>query len=137
MKLKDIMSKDVQCVAPDASLGAVAIRMRELDVGSLPVCADGRLTGMITDRDIVIRGLANGHGEATMVANVMTPGVVWCFEDDKVDEAAKLMQDRQIRRLPVLNQDKKLVGIVSLGDLAVRTHNDKMSGETLEHVSAK
>lgn len=136
MKLKDIMSRDVQCVAPDATLSVVAATMKKLDVGALPVCAGDRLIGMITDRDIVIRGLGSGQNETAAVTNVMTPGLVWSYEDVSVDEAAKLMQERQIRRLPVMNHDKRLVGIVSLGDLAVRAHDDRMSGKTLEVVSA-
>lgn len=135
MKLKDIMSRDVQSVLPGATLREAATTMRELDVGALPVCDGTRISGMITDRDIVVRGLANGHGERATVAEVMTPGVVWSYEDDAVETAAKLMQERQIRRMPVLDREKRLVGIVSLGDLAVRTNDEHLTGKTLEQIS--
>jgi CBS domain-containing protein len=135
MKLREIMSRDVRCVRPDEALRSAAEVMRDLDVGALPVCDGDRLAGMITDRDIVVRGLANGYDATARVADAMTPGLVWCYEDENVDEAAKLMQERQIRRLPVLDRDKRLVGIVSLGDMAVRAHDDRLSGKTLEQVS--
>jgi CBS domain-containing protein len=136
MKLRDVMSADVRCVTPDTSLQAAAVMMKELDVGALPVCDGDRLTGMLTDRDLVIRGLAAGAQTAgRSVAEVMTQGVAWCFDDDSIDTAANLMQERQIRRLPVLSRDKRLVGIVSLGDLAVRANDDKLAGRTLEEIS--
>jgi CBS domain-containing protein len=110
--------------------------MKALDVGSLPVCEGDRLVGMITDRDITVRATAEslppGLGQ---VRDVMTPDIVYCFEDQDVREAAKLMQENQIRRLAVLSRDKRLVGIVSLGDLAVETGDEKLAGKTLEDVS--
>jgi CBS domain-containing protein len=111
--------------------------MRDLDVGSLPVCGDqDRLVGMITDRDIVIRAVADGSDpNTTLVRDAMSPEIVCCFEDDEVAEAVHRMEERQIRRLPVLNHDKRLVGIVSLGDVAVRCRDDRLSGEALHHVS--
>lgn len=137
MKLKDIMSGDVQCVSPVASIHEAASTMRQLAVGSLPVCDGERLTGIVTDRDIVVRGLADGNGEQMTVQDVMTPGLVWCYEDEPVDTAAELMQERQIRRLPVLDANKRLVGIVSLGDLAVRANDEHLSGQTLEQISIR
>lgn len=108
-----------------------------MDVGSLPVCGDeDKLVGMITDRDITIRATAGAcDAKATLVQDVMTPGIVYCFEDQDVEDATKLMEDNQIRRLAVLNREKRLVGIVSLGDLAVKVGNDHLSGEALERVS--
>jgi CBS domain-containing protein len=136
MKLREIMSRDVYCTTPDTSLRQAASEMRQLDVGALPICDDDRLVGMVTDRDLVIRGLADGRDpDNDRVREVMTPGVTWCYEDDTVEEAARVMQREQIRRLPVLDQSKRLVGIVSLGDLAVRSQNDPLSGHTLEQVS--
>jgi len=91
---------------------------------------------MITDRDIVIRAVAEGRDpSATRVRDVMTPEIVWCFEDQDVSEAAQLMRDKQIRRIAVVNHDKRLVGMVSLGDLAVDTHDENLAGATLEAVS--
>jgi CBS domain-containing protein len=112
--------------------------MRELDVGMLPVCDNDRLVGTVTDRDITIRGVARGlDPKSTPVREVMTHEVVCCFEEQSIEEAGRLMEERQIRRLPVINQDKRLVGIVSLGDLAVRTHSGILAGEVLEQVSEK
>jgi CBS domain-containing protein len=111
--------------------------MKDLDVGPLPVCGDSdRLVGMITDRDITVRGVAEGcDPRTTAVKEVMTPDVVYCFEDQDVQEAARLMQQHQIRGLVVLNRDKRLTGIVSLGDLAVETGDAGLAGKTVEQVS--
>jgi CBS domain-containing protein len=100
------------------SLAAAAKRMAELDVGALPVSDEDRLVGMITDRDMVVRGLAEGRGAKTRVKDVMTPGVKYCFLDQEIDEITANMADIQVRRLPVLDHDKRLVGILSLGDIA-------------------
>jgi len=136
VKLRDVMSPDVRCVSPETSLHTAAFVMRQLDVGALPVCDNDRLSGMVTDRDIVIRGLAEGEeGARRTVSDVMTPGVTWCYEDEDIEAAARLMEEQQIRRLPVLNAAKRLVGIVSLGDMAVRTRDVKLSGRILEEVS--
>jgi CBS domain-containing protein len=130
------MTAGVECVRPDATLREAASRMKDLDVGSLPVCDDDRLIGMITDRDVTVRATAQGSDPGTArVRDVMTPGVHWCFEDDDVAEAAQMMKDKQIRRLPVMSRDKRLVGIVSLGDLAVDTGDEELAGSTLEAVS--
>jgi CBS domain-containing protein len=137
MLVKEVMTTSVETTQPDRSLQEAAERMKTLNVGPLPVCnADGRLVGMVTDRDITVRAVAQGFG-ATMgaVRDVMSTDVVFCFEDQHVEDAARLMRDNQIRRLPVLNRNKKLVGIVSLGDLAVETQNEEMIGETLEKIS--
>jgi CBS domain-containing protein len=113
--------------------------MRDLNVGPLPVCgSDDRLAGMITDRDIIVRAVAEGKDpRATPVREIMTPNVVYCFEDQDVHDAAALMEDNQIRRLVVLNHGKRLVGIVSLGDIAVHTADDQfqLAGEALERIS--
>jgi predicted transcriptional regulator len=110
--------------------------MRELDVGSLPVCDEGQLVGMITDRDITIRAVAKGSDPAAAtVSEVMTPEVLWCFENEEVEEAARIMQKHQVRRILVLNEAKELVGITSLGELATATGDRLLGGETLESVS--
>ncbi len=136
MKVRNITTRDPQCIGPDASICDAARKMRTLDVGLLPVCDDDRLAGTITDRDIAIRGVADGlDPHTTTVRQVMSPGVICCSEDDDVEVAARLMEDKQIRRLPVLNDQGRLVGIVSLGDLAVRTRQDELVGEVLGRVS--
>jgi CBS domain-containing protein len=131
------MTRNVECISPDNNLTQAAALMRELDVGVLPVCGDNnRLVGMITDRDITVRATAGARDPAsTLVADVMSPHVVYCFEDQDVSEAAQLMKEQQIRRLVVLNHEKRLVGIVSLGDLAVDTRDEALVGATLESIS--
>lgn len=137
MQVNQVMSRGVECVRPEDTLNHAARKMRDLDVGPLPVCGDNdRLVGMVTDRDITVRAVAEGWDPNTRhVREVMTPEVVYCFEDQDVEEAAQQMRDRQIRRLVVLDRDKRLVGIVSLGDLAIETGDDQLSGKTLEEVS--
>jgi CBS domain-containing protein len=110
--------------------------MQRLDVGMLPISDGDRLVGMLTDRDITVRATAKGRDPTTtQIREVMTPEVIYCFEDQEVSEAAKLMQEKQIRRLPVLNQEKRLVGIVSLGDVAVHSGAEKVVSETIKEVS--
>jgi len=136
MKLHDIMTREVEVVSPDDSLEDAARRMKELDVGLMPVCDGQRLVGMLTDRDITVRAVAEGRDpRKTRVSPVMTAEVVYCFEDQDVEDAARLMNDRQIRRLPILDRSKRLTGIVALGDLAVRTRDEELSGRVLEGVS--
>jgi CBS domain-containing protein len=138
MKLRDVMTQNVEVIEPDASLREAARKMKSLDVGSLPVCDGQRLVGMVTDRDIVVRAVAEDNGRQLMeytVQDVMTNKIVYCYEDDDVEEAARLMSEEQIRRLPVLNRDKRLVGIVALGDVAVDAGDITMSGETLKDIS--
>jgi CBS domain-containing protein len=133
MLVSDVMTGATECTYPDASLQEAAERMKELDVGSLPVCEKDGLVGMVTDRDITVRAIAEGLDPWTgRVRDVMTPGVIYCFEDQEVQEAARLMKENQVRRLIVLNRDKRLVGIVSLGDLAVETGHEQLAGQTLE-----
>jgi len=136
MQVKDTMTRDVQVINPTATLAECATAMGRLDVGSLPVTEHGRLIGVITDRDIAIRSAAKGEDPTVArVRDAMTPEIVACFEDQDVQEAGALMEQNQIRRLPVLNRERELVGIVSLGDLSVRTGNVALSGEVLEHIS--
>jgi CBS domain-containing protein len=136
MLVRDVMTKGAECVRPTDSLQEAAQKMKNFDVGPLPVCEGDHLVGMITDRDITVRATAEalppGLGQ---VRDVMTPDVVYCFEDQDVQEAARLMKEHQVRRLVVLNRDRRLAGIVSLGDLAVETADEKLARETLEQVS--
>lgn len=137
MRIRDVMTQGVECVRPDDSIAGAAERMRNLNVGSLPVCGDhDKLVGMITDRDITVRATAAADNPSnTWVRDVMTPDIIYCFEDQDVSEAAQLMEEKQVRRLVVLNKDKRLVGIISLGDLAVKNSDERLSGEVLERVS--
>ena len=136
MQLKEIMTHGVDVIPPDATVKEAAEKMKKLDVGPMPVCDGERLVGILTDRDITIRAVAEGRDPSmTKVRDVMTPEIVYCFEDQDVKDAAILMEEKQIRRLPILNHNKWLVGIVSLGDLAVGTGDQKLAGEALERIS--
>src|SRR5438105_3967152 len=137
MQVKEVMTCGVECVRPTDTLVRAAERMKDLDVGSLPVCGDNdRLVGMVTDRDITVRATAEAlPPRLGQVRDVMTPDVLYCFDDQDVTEAARLMELNQVRRLVVLNHDKRLIGIVSLGDLAVKGGDEGLSGEALESVS--
>ena len=119
MQVQDLMTHDVTTVHPEESLKKVASLMADLDVGVLPVAQDDRLVGMVTDRDLAVRGLAEDCGPDSKVRQVMTPDVKYCFFDQEIEEIAANMADIQVRRLPVLDHDKRLVGILSLCDIAV------------------
>jgi CBS domain-containing protein len=135
MKVHEIMTAHARCVAPDNTLVEAAGLMRQLDVGALPVCEHDRIAGMITDRDIVLRGVADAlQSDTATVSQVMSQGAIFVYADQAIEEAAELMEEKQIRRLPVLNREKKMVGIVSLGDLAVNA-NPAFSGMALKEVS--
>lgn len=118
MKVNELMTRDVTLIAPDRSIQDAARIMAELDVGALPVGDGDRLVGMISDRDIVIRAVYDGKGPETPVREAMSEGVRYCFEDEEVSHVVSNMGEQKIRRLPVLNRKKRLIGIVSLGDLA-------------------
>ena len=136
MQIKDIMTADVEAVRPDTPLADAAQRMRDIDVGLMPVFDGKQLLGMLTDRDITIRAVAQGRDpRTTPVGDVMTPDLIFCYDDQDVSEAAQLMQQKQIRRLLVLDRTMHLVGIVSLGDLAVKSGEPKMGGAALEEIS--
>ena len=136
MKVKDVMTTSVECVRPETTLQEAAAKMKSLNVGSLPVCEGDRPIGIVTDRDIVVRAIAEGRDpRLSRVPEVMTDNVVSVPETADVKDAARLMKDRQIRRIVVVDASKRVVGIVSLGDIAVDTHDDKMSGDVLEQVS--
>jgi len=118
MKVSDIMTRDVCLVTPQQTLREAAELMERHDVGSLPVQDNDRLVGMLTDRDIVVRAIARGQGPETPVREAMTADIKYCYEDQDVDEVSRNMADLEIRRLPVVNRDKRLVGIVSLANVA-------------------
>jgi CBS domain-containing protein len=135
MKIKEVMTPDVSYVGPDTSILEIARKMRDADIGSTPVIENDRLVGMITDRDIVVRVVAEGRPTQTATArDAMSPGILYCFDDDSVEDVLEKMGDQQIRRLPVINRDKRLVGVVSLGDLSL-TGKRKAAGEALQEIS--
>lgn len=136
MKVKDILTENPEVISPEAMICEAARTMQRCDIGMLPVCDGERLVGAITDRDLAIRAVAEGADPLkTKVKEVMTPKICYCFEDQDLEEVAKLMEERQIRRLAVLNRAKRLIGIVSLGDFAVRSKDDRLTEEVLECVS--
>jgi len=136
MKVKDVMTKSVEFVLPDSGVQEAAGKMQALNVGPMPVCEGTKVVGMLTDRDIVVRVVAEGRdARTTKVRDVMTRDVVCCKDDADVKDVARLMKEHQIRHVIVLDGQQKLAGIVSLGDLAVDTKDDKMSGDVLEKVS--
>ena len=119
MRIADAMTRDVQLVNPTQSIVEAAQMMADCDCGSLPVAENDKLVGMITDRDIVVRALARGKSPDTKIKEVMSTEIKYCFEEDDLNNVARNMGDLQIRRLPVVDKNKNLVGIVSLGDIAV------------------
>lgn len=138
MQINEVLTPDPRSIGPDATLTQAAQMMKSLCVGMLPVCANGRLMGTITDHDIVVRALATGaKPDNTAVRQTMTREAAYCFDDEDVMEAALLMKHRQTRSLPVINRDQQLVGVVTLDDLA-RTGSSRKDGRrTLnEHLQA-
>jgi CBS domain-containing protein len=129
MDVRDVMTTDVQVVSPETTLREAACLMRDHDIGSLPVHRDDRLVGMVTDRDLVVRGLADGKGQDEQVSAVMSEGVKYCYEDQPVEDVAANMSELQVRRLPVVSREKRLVGFVSLANIA--SARDKSATEDL------
>lgn len=134
MKVKEIMSPDVVVASPDDTIQTAAFTMGRIDAGVLPVGENDRLVGMITDRDITIRAVAEGRDPATKVRDVMTREVKYCFEDEDVGHVSQNMAQLQVRRLPVVNRDKRLVGVISLGNIAGEQDPEK-TGTALRGVS--
>src|SRR6266566_1232189 len=136
MRVAEVMTMDVEVIDSNAPLTEAAVKMKSLDVGLLPICDGDKLKGTLTDRDITVRGIAEGYDPSdTKVSDIMSTDLAYCFEDEEIDKALSLMEVRQIRRLPVLDREKRLVGIVSLGDLAVHAGQKERLGETLKEVS--
>ncbi|MDD4939238.1 MAG: CBS domain-containing protein [Candidatus Omnitrophica bacterium] len=136
MLVKDIMTKDVGGIVPETTLKEAAHKMESLGVGFLPVCDGERLTGVITDRDIVVRAVAEGKDPSKeTVKNYMSPEIVWCFEDQKITEAARMMEKKKVRRILVMNHQKLLAGVVSLGDIAVYAEEPDTTSELVTEVS--
>jgi CBS domain-containing protein len=136
MKVSECMTPRAQVIGPHEPIANAARMMRDTEVGFLPIGENDQLVGILTDRDIVIRGVALDRGPDTPVREVMSKELLYCFDDDSLDDAAAKMSDAQVRRLPVLNREKRLIGVITLGDIAQATDDDGMrAGETLTKVT--
>lgn len=136
MKVREAMHKGAQWVSPNTSLRELARLMREHDIGSVPIGKDDRLIGMVTDRDIVCRGLADARDiDSCTARDVMSEGIIYCRDDEDLEDAVHLMEQKQIRRLPVIDQNKRMVGILALGDVS-HAGARNLSGEVLHAVSS-
>ena len=134
MKVSEAMTRDVRVANPNETIRDAARVMAEINAGVLPVGENDRLVGMITDRDIAVRAVAEGKAPSTKVRDVMSSEVLYCYDDQDVDEVARNMGDVQVRRLPVVNRDKRLVGIISLGDVACSEGGD-VAGDAVTQIS--
>ena len=135
MLVSEVMTRDVKVADPEMSIGAAAKVMEKIDAGFLPVGENDRLVGTITDRDIAIRAVGHGKGPETKVRDVMSKDVKYCFEDEDISGVSANMADVQVRRLPVVNRDKRLVGVLSLGDLATETATQHEAEQALSGIS--
>jgi len=136
MKVKEAMHNGVEWAAPQTPIPEIARRMRDLDIGAIPVGENDRLIGMVTDRDIACRAVANGADLGTLTArDVMSKGIFYCRDSEELEDAMRIMEQKQVRRLPVINDQKRMVGILSLGDIADATPHE-LSGEVVAAVSA-
>ena len=136
MKVKEAMHNGVEWAAPQTPIPEIARRMRDLDIGAIPVGENDRLIGMVTDRDIACRAVANGADLGTLTArDVMSKGIFYCRDSEELEDAMRIMEQKQVRRLPVINDQKRMVGILSLGDIAEATPHE-LSGEVVAAVSA-
>jgi CBS domain-containing protein len=134
MRVNEAMSRDVRVANPQQRISEAAKMMAEIDAGALPVGENDRLVGMITDRDIAIRAVAEGKGPDTPVRDIMTRDIKYCFEDEELDHVSRNMAEIQVKRLPVVNREKRLVGILALGDIA--GHEDaQVTGEAVEGIT--
>jgi len=134
MKVREIMTTNVECVEPETNVIELAQKMKTLDIGFLAICENDRVIGIVTDRDIVIRAVASGRDLHMCTAReIMTAEVYWCFEDDDIKDVAQKMREKDVRRILILNIDKRLVGVVSLGDIS--KVEEKESGKTLKDIT--
>ena len=134
MKVNEIMHKGVEWVSPDTSVVALAKKMKKFDVGALPVGENDRLIGMVTDRDVAVRAIAKGVSKLT-ARDIMTKGIVWCRADSSAQEAVHLMETKKVRRLPVIDENKRMIGMLSLGDIS-HAASQRTSAELMKAVSA-
>jgi CBS domain-containing protein len=136
MKVRQIMSRNVVIIEPTLSISKAAQKMRELDIGFLPICENDRLIGTITDRDITIRSVAQGLDPRLIhVREIMTQMVFYCYDDEDVGHVGEVMQEQEVRRMLILNRQKRLVGVVSLGDIAKTSGETQLAGETLGEIA--
>ncbi len=136
MKVKDVMHKGAEWVSPETALSDVAQRMRDLDIGAIPIGENDRLIGMVTDRDITCRGVANGQDIAALTArDVMSKGIFYCKDSENLEDALRIMEQKQVRRLPVINDKKRMVGMLSIGDIGDAASHE-LTGEVVAAVSA-
>lgn len=136
MKVRDVMHRGVEWLSPDTPIATVAKKMLEHDIGAIPIGENDRLVGMVTDRDITIRAVVQGKDISKLTAlDVMTSGVIYCRDAEEIDDAARIMESKQIRRLPVIDENKRMVGIVTLGDISHAGSRD-LSAEVMMAVSA-
>jgi CBS domain-containing protein len=136
MRISEIMTSDFEMIDSTASLTEAARKMKSLNIGFLPVQEGTMLIGVLTDRDIVVRGLAEGQDpDSAQVKDIISSNIVYCYDDDSIEDAARLMEEHQVRRLVVTDHDRTPVGIVSLGDIAVKSGEERLSGEALEQIS--
>lgn len=136
MRIKEVITPEPLCISPDATLMEAAEDMKAMDVGILLICENDRVVGAITDRDITVRAVAKGcDPRTTRVSEVMSGEIIYCLDEHDVEDVAEIMEKGRIRRLPVLNQDKRLVGIITLGDIAARANENKIAGRVLSRIS--
>ena len=136
MNIQQIMTRNVECAEPTLPIAKAAEKMREVDIGFLPICDNDKLVGTVTDRDITVRSVAQGRDpRLAPVSEVMSPQVFYCYEDDDVEHVAHYMQEKEVRRIVILNREKRLVGVVSLGDIARASGEKQLAGETLGEIA--
>jgi CBS domain-containing protein len=135
MQINEVMTHDVKTVRPDTSIFDIARIMRDEDIGAIPVAENDKLIGMVTDRDIVVRALADSKADQNVNArSVMSDRMLYCFSDQSIEEVLRNMGDQQVRRMPVVDRDKRLVGVVSIGDLSAQA-KPQQAGESLRDIS--
>src|SRR5262249_29927746 len=136
MKIDEIMTRNVECVEPTLPIAKAAEKMRDMDIGFLPICENDKLTGAVTDRDITIRSVAQGRDpRLAPVSEIMTQDIFFCYDDEDVEHVAHYMQEKEVRRIVILNRQKRLVGVVSLGDIARTSGEQGLAGETLGQIA--
>jgi len=136
MKIGQIMSHNVECISPTTPIAVAAQTMRDLDIGFLAICEHDHLAGTLTDRDITIRSVAQGRDpRLATVQEIMTPEVFYCYDDDDVEQVSRRMQESEVKRMLILDRDRRLVGVVSLGDIAKTSGASAIAGETLADIS--
>jgi CBS domain-containing protein len=136
MKIHEIMTRKVECVDPSLPIAKVAEKMRDLNIGFIPICQGDRLVGTITDRDITIQSVAQGRDpRLARVSEIMSAEIFYSYEDDDIRDVARRMQEKEVRRMLILSREKRLVGVVSIGDLAKLVDEKSLAGQTLSEIA--